>query len=56
VDADKEPTTAQKYRVEGLPTILVLLPDGTESNRLTGYVKGPELADFLTQAAQKAQP
>jgi thiol:disulfide interchange protein len=55
VDADKEPTTSQKYRVEGLPTILVLLPDGTESSRLTGYVKGSELADFLTQAAQKAQ-
>ncbi len=37
VDAEKETALAQKYKIDGYPTILLLKPDGSEIDRLVGY-------------------
>jgi thiol-disulfide isomerase/thioredoxin len=37
VDAEKNETVAEKYRVNAYPTVLLLRPDGTEIDRLVGY-------------------
>jgi thiol:disulfide interchange protein DsbD len=37
VDTDKHPAISKHYKVSGLPTILVLSPDGAELQRMTGF-------------------
>ena len=37
VDAEKNETVAETYRVNAYPTVLLLRPDGTEIDRLVGY-------------------
>ena len=37
VDTDEHPAISERYKVSGLPTILVLSPDGAELERLTGF-------------------
>ena len=54
VDADADPGISRKYRVEGLPTILVLDATGGEISRLEGFVQGPKLAAFLSHALSRA--
>ena len=53
VDADADPATAKRYRVNGLPTILVLDAAGGEISRLEGFVEGPKLAAFLGHALSR---
>ena len=37
VDAEKDVSVAEKYRINVYPTVLLLRPDGTEIDRLVGY-------------------
>ena len=37
VDAEKDETLADKYRINAYPTVLLLRPDGAEIDRLVGY-------------------
>jgi thiol:disulfide interchange protein len=53
VDADKDQATAEKYRITGLPTVLVVDASGKEISRLEGYKPGPDLAAFLKQALNR---
>src|SRR5215469_5579068 len=47
VDADKETKLAERYRIEGYPTMLLLKSDGTELDRFLGYRDAKTfLADF----------
>jgi len=47
IDAEKQVELAQRFRVEGFPTLIFVGPDGTELGRLVGYLD-PE--DFLKNA------
>lgn len=47
VDTDQEPELAQKYGVQGIPT-LVLLKDGQEADRAVGYMDEERLKYFAT--------
>src|SRR3974377_1471959 len=37
LDAEKETKLADRYHIEGYPTMLLLKPDGTELDRFLGY-------------------
>ena len=64
VNAEKDVALARKYGITGYPTIVLTKPDGSEIDRIPGYVEGPEfvsiirdymadrntLADYLRQA------
>ena len=52
VDTDKSPAISKKYKVSGLPTLLILGPDGSELQRLTGY-RPPE--KFLTELGKSTE-
>lgn len=41
VNAEVDTATAARYRVSGYPTILVLRKDGTEVDRIFGYLRAP---------------
>jgi len=48
LNADKEGAAlAEKYRVDGFPAILFLLPDGDEATRISGYVPPAEFKKRL---------
>ena len=47
VDAEKNVKLASKYKVNAYPTILFLRPDGSEIDRIVGYL---EPQDFLSSA------
>ena len=47
VDAEKNAKLASKYKVEAYPTILFLKPDGSEIDRIAGYLEPKE---FLSSA------
>ena len=55
VDADADPVTAKTYRVTGLPTLLVLAPDGKELVRTSGAQSPAELVAWLNRVP-KAKP
>ena len=38
INADQDSAFVEKYKVEALPTLLVLKPDGSEVTRVVGYV------------------
>ena len=46
VDADREPALAERYRVQGLPTV-VLLRDGREMLRRVGLLPREDLLELL---------
>ena len=46
VSVDDSPAVATRYRVQGLPTLL-LLQDGQPVTRLTGYISKQRLLDRL---------
>ena len=54
VDADADAATARKYKVSGLPTLLVLAADGTELARASGHRSPAELLAWLGQHAKSA--
>ena len=47
LDAEKETELAQKYKVAGYPTLLFVKADGTEIDRIMGYMPAE---DFLSEA------
>lgn len=49
IDAEKETALAAKYKIRAYPTILLLKPDGTEIDRLIGFL---EPQAFLTEVKQ----
>ncbi|HWZ95936.1 MAG TPA: thioredoxin family protein [Opitutaceae bacterium] len=54
IDAEKEKTLADHYKVSAYPTLLLLKPDGTEIDRLVGY-REPKIfvAEFTDSLAGK---
>lgn len=46
VNAEVDTASARKYRVSGYPTVLLMKPDGTEIDRVVGYMRAPE---FMAQ-------
>ncbi len=54
IDAEKEKTLADHYKVSAYPTLLLLTPDGTEIDRLVGY-REPKVfvAEFTDSLAGK---
>lgn len=55
LDADADPKILDRYRVNALPTLLILNPGGTEISRHVGYMPGPELASFLQHALSRTE-
>ena len=49
IDAEKQTSLADKYKIRAYPTILLLKPDGTEIDRLVGY---RQPTAFLTEVKQ----
>lgn len=54
VDTDKDPDTAIKYGVAGLPTLAVLHPDGKPVAGVSGYHSAGELQQFMQAARAQA--
>lgn len=54
IDAEKEKTLADHYKINAYPTLLLLKPDGTEIDRLVGY-REPKvfIAEFTGSLAGK---
>lgn len=50
VNADDDPAFAEKYKVEALPTLLVLKPDGSEVTRVVGYVDAAKFQETIGSA------
>jgi thiol:disulfide interchange protein DsbD len=50
VDTEKDRETASKYGVSGLPTVVVLEPDGTEIRRSRGAVSYTVMLDEMAAA------
>jgi thioredoxin-like negative regulator of GroEL len=46
VNAEVDTASARKYRVSGYPTVVLMKPDGTEIDRVVGYMRAPE---FMAQ-------
>ncbi len=46
IDAEREFALADKYRVDSYPTLLFLNPDGTEFDRIAGYVTPDDFMKF----------
>jgi thioredoxin len=55
-DVDKNQATADKYKVEGVPTLIFLSPDGKETHRQVGAVSAAELVQMMkTQGTAEAE-
>lgn len=47
-DVDKNQAAAGKYKVEGVPTLLFLSPEGKETHRQVGAISAAELVKLMT--------
>lgn len=61
VDIDRHPELAQRYKVDAVPTFVVVQPDGQEMDRVSGAVSGSELAGLYRKSlaswkATRAEP
>jgi thioredoxin-like negative regulator of GroEL len=56
VDADRDEATVRKYKVAGLPTLLVLSADGAELARTSGAMSPADLTAWLGKVGAKAKP
>jgi thiol:disulfide interchange protein len=54
IDTDVAPEPARQYKVEGLPTILVLDSNGKELARNAGFLPPEKMVAFLNEALAKA--
>jgi thiol:disulfide interchange protein len=54
IDVDKDPDTAAKYGIEGLPTLAVLHSDGKPVAGVSGYHNAGELKQFMQAARAQA--
>lgn len=57
-DSEAVAALQKRFRVEGVPTVIFLAPDGTEvpETRVVGFVPGPEFAALARRALQTVQP
>ena len=55
IDIDEEPDLQRRYRVEAVPTFIVVDRDGRELDRLSGPRSASDLARFYKTAAAKAR-
>lgn len=53
IDVDQNQLLAGRYRVESIPTIVVLNPDGTESNRAVGFMGVEPMLTIIERATGK---
>ena len=44
---------AEKFRIEGFPTLIVLDPSGHEVDRIEGFTSAPDLIDLLKEDFQE---
>jgi thiol:disulfide interchange protein DsbD len=51
LDTEKYPNVTEKYNISGLPTTLVLRPDGQVMERKSGYMGPQKYMSFLRDAA-----
>jgi thiol-disulfide isomerase/thioredoxin len=56
VDIDRDPKLASRFRVEHVPTFIVLDVSGRELDRTSGPQTAADLARFYNRALTKAQP
>ncbi|KAF5069009.1 Thiol:disulfide interchange protein DsbD [anaerobic digester metagenome] len=47
VNTDNNPELASKYKIYGLPTVVILNSDGQELKRYSGYINSDELLNIL---------
>lgn len=47
IDIDKNPQLASNYKIYGIPTLVILNPDGSEIKRHEGYIDPQELLNQL---------
>lgn len=47
-DVDKNQQTAGEYKVEGVPTLLFLSPEGKETHRRVGAISAAELTELMS--------
>ena len=55
VDGAKETQLMEKLEVEGLPTTVIVSPDGKELNRIVGYVTPEKMQKALEQSVARGQ-
>lgn len=57
IDVDREPAQAARYQVRGVPTLVLLAPDGQVRRTLNGFVSPADLRNALQgQAAAPSAP
>lgn len=62
IDGDQSPQLAEKFKVKGFPTLIILSPDGREIARRSGYVEPDAFLKWImphrarNTAAVKAEP
>lgn len=49
IDVDKNPATAQQYRVSSIPQVTILMPDGTSETTI-GSMDAQQFKQFLSKA------
>lgn len=54
VDVDKQAKLAQKYKVEAMPTVAFLKPDGTLADNFVGFRDARETVKLMKAAHSKA--
>ena len=47
IDVDKQEDVAKKYKIEAMPTLVVVKPNGTVVTKAVGYRNADELLSFL---------
>jgi thioredoxin-like negative regulator of GroEL len=56
VDCDRETELSQKFEINGLPTILLLSPQGEVIQRVEGFVEKETLNEYMQEALKKVPP
>jgi thiol:disulfide interchange protein DsbD len=50
VNCDTEPDLSKKYKIQGLPTVIILDKEGSEVSRIVGYCNAEELRSKMLKA------
>ncbi|GMV36626.1 MAG: hypothetical protein AMXMBFR61_11340 [Fimbriimonadales bacterium] len=54
IDIDQQQDLARKHKVEAVPTLLFLHPDGTQISRAVGYKDAKQLTEMMDSALRAA--